>query len=159
MSCTCAPIIRSTSPRSSHGSATRTLPRWSSRSRASSAASPELLVGRHGDRVEAHPLAGTAPRRADPEADRRAADTLAASTKDQWEHRIVIEWFLDELLGYTSYVDAEPEPTIISLPNVHHLGTRIEGRLSAPPVSVLELVAALHPTPAVGGRPSAMPWR
>ncbi len=78
-----------------------------------------------------------------------------ASTKDQWEHRIVIEWFLDELLGFTSYVDAEPEPTIISLPNVHHLGTRIEGRLSSPPASVLELVAALHPTPAVGGRPAA----
>lgn len=116
-------------------------------------ASPELLVARHGDLVTAHPLAGTAPRRADPEADRRGAADLAASTKDQWEHRIVIEWFLDELLGFTSYVDAEPEPTIISLPNVHHLGTRIEGRLSSPPASVLELVGALHPTPAVGGRP------
>lgn len=116
-------------------------------------ASPELLVSRHGDVVAAHPLAGTAPRRADPEADRSGAADLLASTKDQWEHRIVIEWFLDELLGFTSYVDAEPEPTIISLPNVHHLGTRIEGRLSSPPASVLELVAALHPTPAVGGRP------
>jgi menaquinone-specific isochorismate synthase len=118
-------------------------------------ASPELLVSRHDDRVEAHPLAGTAPRRADPEADRRGAADLLASTKDQWEHRIVIEWFLDELLAFTSYVDAEPEPSIISLPNVHHLGTRIEGRLSSPPASVLELVAALHPTPAVGGRPQA----
>ena len=48
-----------------------------------------------------------------------------------------------------SYVDAEPEPTIVSLANVHHLGTRVEGRLSSPAASVLELVAALHPTPAV----------
>jgi isochorismate synthase EntC len=29
----------------------------------------------------------------------------------------------------------------------------VEGRLSSPSVSVLELVAALHPTPAVGGDP------
>jgi menaquinone-specific isochorismate synthase len=41
----------------------------------------------------------------------------------------------------------------VTLANVLHLGTRVEGRLSAPPASVLELVAALHPTPAVGGDP------
>ncbi len=37
--------------------------------------------------------------------------------------------------------------------NVHHLGTRVEGRLSTPATPILELVAALHPTPAVGGSP------
>ncbi len=31
----------------------------------------------------------------------------------------------------------------------------MEGRLSQPAASVLELVAALHPTPAVGGAPQA----
>ncbi len=36
---------------------------------------------------------------------------------------------------------------------MHHLGTKVEGRLSSPAASVLELVAALHPTPAVGGDP------
>jgi menaquinone-specific isochorismate synthase len=116
-------------------------------------ASPELLVSRHGDIVRAHPLAGTAPRSSDPAVDGRLAAGLLASTKDQWEHRITIEWLLDGLLPFCSYVDAEPEPTIVSLANVHHLGTRVEGRLSSPPESVLELVAALHPTPAVGGAP------
>jgi menaquinone-specific isochorismate synthase len=116
-------------------------------------ASPELLVGRHGDIVRAHPLAGTAPRATDPATDRRMAAGLLGSTKDRWEHRITIEWLLDGLLPFCSYVDAEPEPSIVSLANVHHLGTLVEGRLSTPAASVLDLVAALHPTPAVGGDP------
>ncbi|MGH1503387.1 MAG: isochorismate synthase [Acidimicrobiales bacterium] len=118
-------------------------------------ASPEMLVARSGDVVRAHPLAGTAPRGADPAADAREAAELLASTKNRWEHRITIDWLLDTLLPFCSYVDAEPEPTIVTLTNVHHLGTRVEGRLSSPAASVLELVAALHPTPAVGGRPQA----
>jgi isochorismate synthase len=116
-------------------------------------ASPELLVAREGDEVRAHPLAGTIPRAADPDGDSAAMDSLLESSKDRWEHRITIEWLLDELLPFCSYVDAEPEPSIVSLPNVHHLGTRVEGRLSRPPTSLLELVDTLHPTPAVGGSP------
>jgi menaquinone-specific isochorismate synthase len=116
-------------------------------------ASPELLVGRMGDVVRAHPLAGTAARASDPTADARLAAQLLASDKDRGEHRITIDWLLDRLLDVCSYVDAEPEPSIVTLANVHHLGTLVEGRLSAPAASVLELVAALHPTPAVGGDP------
>jgi len=118
-------------------------------------ASPELLVARSGDVVGAHPLAGTAPRSSDPAADQALAAGLLASTKDRSEHQITIDWLLDNLLPFCSYVDAEPRPTIVSLANVHHLGTRVEGRLSSPPTSILDLVAALHPTPAVGGDPQA----
>lgn len=116
-------------------------------------ASPELLVARSGHVVSAHPLAGTAPRSSDPELDARLGAELVASTKNQTEHLITIDWLLDNLLPYCSYVDAEPEPALVSLANVHHLGTRVEGRLSDPAASILELVAALHPTPAVGGSP------
>ena len=116
-------------------------------------ASPELLVSRSGDIVLAHPLAGTAPRSSDPAADHRLSSGLLASEKDRGEHRITIDWLLDTLLPFCSYVDAEPEPTIVSLANVHHLGTKVEGRLSTPAASILELVATLHPTPAVGGDP------
>ncbi len=116
-------------------------------------ASPELLVGRLDDVVQAHPLAGTLPRSTDPDRDRTLAAELLASDKNRWEHRITIDWLLDTLLPFCSYVDAEPEPSIVSLANVHHLGTRVEGRLSSPAASVLELIDALHPTPAVGGDP------
>ncbi len=116
-------------------------------------ASPELLVSRIDSIVRAHPLAGTAPRSSDPAQDQRSSAQLLSSDKDRWEHRITIDWLLDNLLPFCSFVDAEPEPTIVTLANVHHLGTRVEGRLSSPPASVLELVGALHPTPAVGGHP------
>lgn len=117
-------------------------------------ASPELLVSRVDDVVRAHPLAGTVATASDPALDQRQTAALLASEKDRWEHRITIDWLLDTLLPFCSYVDAEPEPSIVTLANVHHLGTLVEGRLSSPAAPILELVAALHPTPAVGGSPA-----
>lgn len=119
-------------------------------------ASPELLVSRLREIVRAHPLAGTAPRSSDPVIDQRLAAELHTSTKNRHEHRITIDWLLDTLLPFCSYVDAEPEPSIVTLANVHHLGTLVEGVLSNPAPSVLELVAALHPTPAVAGDPQGV---
>jgi len=118
-------------------------------------ASPELLVSRLGTTVRAHPLAGTAARSDDPHADAHLAAELLASGKNRSEHQITIDWFLNELLPFCSYVDAEPEPSVMSLANVHHLGTLVEGVLSSPAASVLELVQATHPTPAVGGDPQS----
>jgi isochorismate synthase len=116
-------------------------------------ASPELLVARTGDVVRSHPLAGTAPRTGDPATDARTAAELIASTKDQLEHRIVIEVVHDTLLPWCSYLDWEAEPSIVTVANVQHLGTLVEGRLSHPLPNVLELVATLQPTPALGGYP------
>jgi len=116
-------------------------------------ASPELLVARSGRQVKAHPLAGTAPRGVNRQDDEHRIELLLESTKDRIEHQITIDWLLTELLRFSSYVDAEPEPSIVTMPNVHHLGTRVEGMLFEPPASVLDLVAAVHPTPALGGDP------
>ena len=116
-------------------------------------ASPELLVSRMGDVVRSHPMAGTTPRTGDPSTDARRAAALLASTKDRAEHQITIDTVLDALLPFCSYVDSEPEPSIVSLANVQHLASLCEGRLSSPPASVLALVDALHPTPAVCGFP------
>jgi menaquinone-specific isochorismate synthase len=117
-------------------------------------ATPELLVSRMGDVVRSHPFAGTTPRTGDPAADARAAATLLASTKDRAEHQVTIDMVLDTMLPFCSYVDSEPEPSIVSLANVQHLATLVEGRLSSPPATALALVAALHPTPAVCGWPT-----
>ena len=118
-------------------------------------ASPELLVSRKDRTVRAHPLAGTAARSADSSVDAQNVESLLASSKDRVEHQITIDWLLTELLTFCSYVDAEPEPSVLSLANVHHLGTLVEGVLSEPAPSILELVAAVHPTPALGGAPQA----
>jgi isochorismate synthase len=116
-------------------------------------ASPELLVEVEGPDVRSRPLAGTAPRTGDVERDAAIAEALVASTKNQVEHRVVIDVVHDTLLPWCSYLDWEPDPSIVTVANVQHLGTRIEGRLSSPTPSVLELVRALNPTPALGGHP------
>jgi isochorismate synthase len=118
-------------------------------------ASPELLVEVRGNEVRSHPLAGTTPRTGDPDTDRLAATELLASEKNQIEHRVVIDMIHDTLLPWCSYLDWEPEPSIVTVANVQHLGTAMEGHLSAPRPNVLELVTALSPTPALGGFPRA----
>lgn len=118
-------------------------------------ASPELLVSRVGDVVRAQPMAGTTTRSGDPADDARRAAELLASAKDRSEHQLTIDMVLDTLLPFCSYVDSEPLPSVVPVANVQHLATLVEGRLSRPPASVLELVEALHPTPAVCGSPRA----
>ena len=117
-------------------------------------ASPELLVSVDGRTVRSHPLAGTAPRTGDATTDARLAADLMASTKNQVEHRVVIDMVHDTLLPHCSYLDWEPEPSIVTVANVQHLGTAIEGALSEPKPSVMSLVRLLCPTPALGGSPS-----
>ncbi len=95
-------------------------------------ASPELLVAVDEDVVRSHPLAGTAPRTGDVDHDADIAARLIESTKDQIEHRVVIDVVHDTLLPWCSYLDWEPEPSIVTVANVQHLGTAIEGRLSRP---------------------------
>jgi len=119
-------------------------------------ASPELLVGREGDEVRSQPMAGTAPRRGDPLADADAVARLVDSPSYRHEHQVTIDAVYDALVPFCSYLDFEAEPSVVALPNVTHLATTVAGRLSAPPPGVLELVAALHPTPAVCGRPAAV---
>jgi menaquinone-specific isochorismate synthase len=116
-------------------------------------ASPELLVSRAGDIVRAQPMAGTAPRGGDPAADARLGASLLASPTYRHEHQITIDMVHDTLLPWCSYLDYEAEPSVVGVANVQHLATLVEGRLSQPAASILELVAALHPTPAVSGWP------
>jgi len=116
-------------------------------------ASPELLVEVDGATIRSHPLAGTTPRTGDVDNDARLAAELQASTKNQIEHRVVIDDVHDRLLPYVSYLDWEPEPSVVTVANVQHLGTRMEGHLSQPGPSVIELVRELSPTPALGGHP------
>jgi isochorismate synthase len=116
-------------------------------------ASPELLVEVDGDIVRSHPLAGTTRTTGDPELDAKLAAELHASPKNRIEHEAAIAMVRDTLLPYCSYLDWAPEPSIVKVANVQHLGSQAEGRLSKPTPSVIELVRALQPTPAVGGHP------
>lgn len=117
-------------------------------------ASPELLVAREGRGVRSHPLAGTFPRSGDPHADEVLAAELLASVKDRNEHRFVIEQIVGVLEPRCERLDVPAAPSIHPLRNVLHLGTELAGTLREPAPTALELAAALHPTPAVGGTPT-----
>jgi isochorismate synthase len=116
-------------------------------------ASPELLVRRRGRDVRATPLAGSAPRFGDARRDRRSATCLLDSEKDREEHAVVVEDVARVLAGFCDRLTYPKEPELLGTANVWHLATPFQGRLHDPTVSVLELVAALHPTPAVCGMP------
>jgi isochorismate synthase len=116
-------------------------------------ASPELLVSRRGAEVRSNPLAGSAPRSGDPEEDRANADALAASPKDREEHAIVVDAVAETLGPLCDELTWDPEPVLRETPNVWHLSTRFRGKLREPAPTALDLVAELHPTPAVAGTP------
>lgn len=115
----------------------------------SSAPRPKFPVQVRGDVLRSHPLAGTAPRTGDPATDEAVAARLIASTKDQVEHRVVIDMIHDTLLPWCSYLDWEPEPSIVTVANVQHLGTAMEGRLerSAAERARTGPCALAHPRP------------
>ena len=118
-------------------------------------ASPELLLSRRRDRVRSTPLAGTAPRAGDLDEDVANAEALAASAKNREEHTIVVDAVADVLGVFCDDLAFDAEPVLEPTANVWHLGTRFEGTLRDPGVSALDIVAELHPTPAVCGMPPA----
>jgi isochorismate synthase len=116
-------------------------------------ATPELLVRKRGRVVEATPLAGSAQRFGDPVRDRASADRLFGSQKDREEHAVVVEDVARVLGSFCDGVRHPHEPELLGTANVWHLATPFRGKLHEPSTSVLDLVAALHPTPAVCGTP------
>ncbi|GBC86192.1 Isochorismate synthase DhbC [bacterium HR12] len=116
-------------------------------------ATPELLVAKRGDRVLATPLAGSSPRFGDPGEDAASAAHLLASAKDREEHALVVEGVEAALAPLCEELHHPHEPEPLGTANVWHLATPFRGRLRPGVRSVLDLVAVLHPTPAVGGSP------
>jgi isochorismate synthase EntC len=112
-------------------------------------ATPERLVCLRDGALSTMGLAGSMGRGATPEEDRRLRDALSASVKDQTEHALVVRAIRDGLAAVCSEVVVAPAPTVVTLPNVHHLSTPIAGRVT-PGRTVLDVVEQLHPTPGVG---------
>ncbi|MFS0898549.1 isochorismate synthase MenF [Mycolicibacterium litorale] len=117
-------------------------------------ASPELLVARRGEVVTCQPFAGSAPRFADPTADRASGAALAESAKNRHEHAIVIDEVRTALDPFCVDLQIAPQPHLSATAAVWHLSTQITGRLRDTSTTALDLAVALHPTPAVGGVPT-----
>jgi len=123
-------------------------------------ASPELLIERRGARVVTHPLAGTIGRSGDLVTDEALVAGLLASPKQRREHAFVIDDLRRTLGPVCDCLEVPDKPTVLELRNVTHLATEMSGVLlpaSDRPGQVptaLDLVARVHPTPAIGGTPT-----
>jgi menaquinone-specific isochorismate synthase len=116
-------------------------------------ATPELLVSRTGDRVFSRVLAGTTARGGNAAADTALVDALMHSAKDLAEHRFAVESLVASLAPHVRDLDVPQQPHPLELSNVTHLATDVVATLEDGS-DVLDLLAAVHPTAAVGGTPS-----
>ncbi len=115
--------------------------------------SPELLFQAEGRHVTTMALAGTTRRGKNPEEDAALVEALVAGTKERKEHGVVVEHLVavlrERALPFS--VPAAPHPRLLE--RVIHLESVISAELAR--ADYLELLAALHPTPAVCGLPTA----
>ena len=120
-------------------------------------ATPEMLVRRERGLVTSRVLAGTIRRTGDDERDLALAAALARSSKDLEEHEYAVRSVAESLAPHCSSMNVPEAPFVLHLPNVMHLATDVTGVVhDSATVTSLELVAALHPSAAVGGTPTSV---
>lgn len=117
-------------------------------------ATPEMLVRRERGLVTSRVLAGTIRRTGDDNHDMALAATLARSSKDLEEHEFAVRSVASALAPHCLSMNVPESPFVLHLPNVMHLATDVTGVLDDR-TSSLGLAAALHPSAAVGGTPTA----
>ncbi|MEX0267832.1 isochorismate synthase MenF [Leptolyngbyaceae cyanobacterium UHCC 1019] len=114
-------------------------------------ASPERLVSVQNHQLITDALAGSAPRGKTTCEDARLANILLHSVKELHEHQVVIDFIIQQL----AQLGLEPSCSplrLLQLSNIQHLHTPIRA-IAPSEIHLLDVVAALHPTPAVAGRP------
>jgi isochorismate synthase len=116
-------------------------------------ATPERLAAVHAGHLQTAALAGSAPRDPDPAIDAALGQGLLTSPKERVEHAVVVD-AVDRALAGLGVADYHPgDPVLLRLHGIQHLHTPIDAELPDG-VGLLDLVGALHPTPAVAGHPS-----
>ena len=117
-------------------------------------ASPEKLFEKRNDKITVDGLAGTIRRDADEKIDNELSCCLLNSAKDLHEHGLVVEYITEQLRRLCDEVEFEPAPIVKKLRTVQHLFTPIQGKLKSK-INWNNILAELHPTPAVGGTPQS----
>ena len=112
-------------------------------------ASPERLISIRDRQLFTDALAGSISRGKTAVEDAALANQLLQSEKERHEHRVVID-FITQSLQELGIAPQLLSPRLRRLANIQHLWTPIQAKVPTN-VHPLEIVAALHPTPAVGG--------
>jgi len=116
--------------------------------------SPERLYRREGRHILSEAVAGTRRRGDSEHEDRAMGDALLESEKDRREHRFVADEVGRKLDGLCRSYRADREVSLLKLARLQHLRRTFEGTLRTG-IDDAAIVAALHPTPAVAGNPTA----
>jgi menaquinone-specific isochorismate synthase len=114
-------------------------------------ASPEKLASVQGTILQTDALAGSAPRGGSEVEELHLAKDLLANTKERLEHQVVID-FIQQRLRQLGMTPQFLPTQLLQLANIQHLHTPLQAMLPEP-LHLLDVVAALHPTPAVAGFP------
>jgi menaquinone-specific isochorismate synthase len=115
-------------------------------------ASPERLLSIRQRHLTTDALAGSASRGRTVTEDLELAEHLIQNEKEQREHQLVVEFIAQELLDLGLSPNYVRRPSLRQLANIQHLHTPIQAKLPQH-LHPMQLVAALHPTPAVAGMP------
>jgi isochorismate synthase len=117
-------------------------------------ATPERLFKRTGTTIRTEAIAGTRPRGQSVTDEARYAKALLNSEKEIREHRIVVDAIQDTLRQHCRTLEVDRDVQVIQLSHVQHLCKHFVGELDAE-TGDAELIRDLHPTPAMGGYPTA----
>ncbi len=113
-------------------------------------ASPERLLSLQNGQLITDALAGSAPRGQTVPEDACLAQRLLQNDKERREHQLVVEFIAQQLLNLGLVPAYAKTPSLLQLSNIQHLHTPIRAAAQLHP---LQILAALHPTPAVAGMP------
>ncbi|MEO6462799.1 MAG: anthranilate synthase component I [Candidatus Eisenbacteria bacterium] len=116
--------------------------------------SPEVLVRREGERVEVRPIAGTRPRGATPEEDRRLEQDLLKDDKERSEHVMLVDLGRNDVGRVARYgtVETSGIMAVERYSQVMHLVSNVHGSLP-PGVRSVDVVKACFPAGTVSGAP------
>jgi anthranilate synthase component I len=117
-------------------------------------ASPEPLITVTGRRVTTRPIAGTRPRGATADEDRRMAEELLADEKERAEHVMLVDLGRNDLGRVCEYgtVTVESFMAVENYSHVMHIVSSVAGRLS-PGVGALDALRSVLPAGTLSGAP------
>jgi anthranilate synthase component 1 len=122
--------------------------------RAMVGSSPEIHVRCEDRQVEVRPIAGTRPRSADPEEDRRLAEELLADPKERAEHIMLVDLGRNDVGRVCEYGSIQvPELMLIEkYSHVMHIVSDVTGTLDEK-YDAYDVMRATFPAGTVSGAP------
>lgn len=112
---------------------------------------PEQLCQIDNGKLYTNAIAGTIVRTEDENENNKLKAELLNDSKNQFEHRYVVDSIIHDIQSFTKQLEYDKKPTILTNKHLYHLYTKIQADLLSE--NVLEIVNQLHPTPALGGFP------